>query len=378
MYALRRYIDQIPQLAEFAYRVAQNPLIQAVYVEPDLLWQAAWQLYRTSSSPDRDLQRAFDKHTDREFAWWRLKAMTQSMEMQVTQLTDPEHDLDWYPDYIRVVLQISHPLWVRVHLCPRPDTYVETKAGARNDINSIAQSFSQFFRITLEDRPLAVLAAQSGDRIHGAGPGTVGGFLQESGTNLIYGVTCSHVASAGLVTDTRGRSLGTVGYATSLNASAHGQLCNPRATGLNDVDAALFLSLGGANPCRYSGPSSLFGSGQTARMTGGYSKGPNSYSLGGIGLVQTLHHNGQNYCFRDLFSFRPQLTSPLPTAAALALAPVPMPGDSGSWITVAGAGTQPDWIGMLVGVDQVEGFAVDATKVMQWMSNQNRRQFSVW
>jgi hypothetical protein len=247
----------------------------------------------------------------------------------------------------------------------------------RRAIEQVALKFSGVFKITLEDRPLAVLASSSGDRIRGASSGTVGGFLRDS-SGTIYGTTCSHVAASGSVSDSRGATLGTVAHASKQTPRPTPHLCRPRGTTLNDMDASIYTSTGGASACRFAGPTIHYGSGQASQMQGATSGGPHTFYLGGLGLVQTLHHNGNDYCFENLFSIRPRPTAPLPISAAIAFAPVPAQGDSGAWITVGGTGTQREWIGMLIGVDLVEGFALDATDVLAWAAKAAGASLSIW
>jgi hypothetical protein len=380
MYALRRYVANLPSVRDFAAQVARYRLTQAVYVEPDDIWQLAWRINRTDPFFQHILDRSsFIPDGDRTYAWWYFNHAAVSTSIGQSAEVDPQYDFQWYPKEIKRVLGTNFPLWVRVHLCHRPEMSLEESSALRRDIQGIALKYGGDFRITLEDRPRAVLAAQSGDKIDAApgGPGTVGGFLQATGTKDIYGVTCAHVAPSGSVADGAGRVLGSVSAAHFPNNSPSGQLCNPSAGVINELDASLF-SCPGATPSGCTGPSTLFGSGQMVQMRGAFSKGPYGYSLGGIGLVHTLHHNGHDYCFKDLFSFRPRLTAPLPLSAAIALSPIPLKGDSGSWITTNGGGSLPEWIGMLVGVDLVEGFAVDADKVHKWASAQTGLALGVW
>jgi hypothetical protein len=378
MYALRRYLADLKSIQEFAGQVAKYRLTQAVFVEPDAIWQLAWRIRRA----DPLFQDMFDRLSaiaegDRMHAWWYFYDTAGAIEVAQPTDVDPEHDFGWYPKEIYRILKTKYPLWVRVHLCRRSDMNGEEAAGQRRDIEVIARDFSGDFRITLEDRSRALLATQSGDKIGGSGPGTVGGFLMDTGTRDIYGVTCAHVAQSGSVTHAGGQSIGTVTVASAPNKSPSGQLCNPSARVLNELDVSLF-SCAGATSTGFAGPSTLFGSGQRVQMHGAYSKGPNTYSLGGIGLIQTLHHNGNDYCFKDLFSFRPRPTAPLPMSAAIAVSSIPLKGDSGSWITMNSGGSQPDWIGMLIGVDLVEGFAVDSAKIHKWASTKTGLSLSVW
>lgn len=366
MRALREFTRPIKPLWELVDKVCGYPLAQAVYVEPNPAWQLAWRRVRIGGGAE-----PIPLH------WLRRSGMADVMAIQDSQLMDPEYDFSWYPKSLKEHLRCEFPLWVRIHLCPRQlDT--DSARAQRGSILSIAANYGRHFRITVEDRPLAVLALQSGDRVQGTSMGTVGGFLRDSSPQGIYGVTCGHVAPAGTVSDAAGRPLGSVVHATSLSPSAN-QLCRPNAAAVNQLDAALFDVSGGAVASGLSGPTQNYGSGQIASMNGGVSGGPHAYAVGGLALIHKIHYAGRDYCFKDLFSIRTRLTAPVGfMSAALAVAPVPCQGDSGAWITIAGGGWQREWIGMLIGVDQIEGFALDAEEVMKWASKVTGANLSVY
>lgn len=367
MKALREFTRNVKPLWDLVDKVCRFPLTQAVYVEPEPLWQWSWRLARAGGRSGLDLLRAP----------WPL-GLPDVTAVWDSLWADPDYDFKWYPDPLRQDLGSEYPLWVRIHLCPRTID-AENARAQRRDIVSVVSQYGRYFRITLEDRPLAVLALQAGDHIQGALPGTVGGFLQDSGSSQIYGVTCSHVASSGgQVHDRARRLLGTVAHATTLSPSGS-QLCRPNAATVNGLDVAMFTVSGGAVACRLSGPTQSYGSGQIANMHGAVSGGPHAYGVGGLGLIHKIYHAGQDYCFKDLFSIRTRLTAPFAfMSAALAVAPVPQQGDSGAWITVQGSASQPAWIGMLIGIDQIEGFAIDADEAQKWASNATNSTLSVY
>ena len=141
MYALRQYVATLTPLWDFAALAAKNRLTQAVFVEPDDIWQLAWRISRTNPSFQQILDRSsFIPVGDRTYAWWYFNHAGVSMNIGQSADIDPQYDFQWYPKELKRVLGATYPLWVRVHLCTRPDMNAEQSAGLRRDIMGIAES----------------------------------------------------------------------------------------------------------------------------------------------------------------------------------------------------------------------------------------------
>lgn len=349
---------------------------QAVVVEPTLLWQIAWAAQRAGWSANQivhlvtHVNNLIQSNNSTE-----IRRTLDGEQIHYPFEGDPRYEFQWYPERLKSLLRTTYPITIFIHIC-RYDLGDVQFNRERQLIEQICQRFRQDFRIVIEERPRVELVTIPGGAIGGASLGTLGGFLSDA-KGIVYGTTCSHVAPLGShVNDSKGIRLGSVTYATVLKPSANGQLCNQYHPSLNEVDAALFT----ATQITHSGcsqASTQYGSGQNALMTGGQSRGPNIYPIGGITLILKLHHAGQAYCFKDLFTLKTNLSGPLPVIIQLATATCPVQGDSGAWVH-ATTSAASDWIGMLVGSDQIEGFATDATAVLTWASAARGTSLSVW
>ena len=255
-----------------------------------------------------------------------------------------------------------------------------------------------FFAI-VEDRPEAVLAAsiQGGVDLRVNFPGTLGGFLSDGGT--CYGLTCGHVATknqdpvdvddvgamrligAGKVYDTNFPGL--VGQTTA-------QFCNPFTTNLPEVDAAL-ITLDPPHVAlntvyrvgriiSIKNRTSL-SPGQTVTMRGAMS-GPDDYDVGALAATYRFHHNGNYYCFQNLFVLKgklPTWTFVIDPRIARPVAPRPQPGDSGAWVCAlegTRSGTREfSFCGTLTGVDGDDGYATFSDSFTGNWRNLNLRAF---
>jgi hypothetical protein len=343
MQALRRYVEKTETCLALADRLAENPLVQGVHVEPrpDLL--LSW------------IERRFGGGlvTDRPYGLGGLP---------LDVPTDPEFDFDG-----------SHgsdgdplPLRVRVHLCPARAG--EAAEERRLDAWKAVEEFRSRVEVVFEDRARTVAAISPGDGLAESLPGTLGGFLAD-GVDL-FGVTCAHVAKAGrTVRDASGATVGIVQAASPLSPSPPGVLCRPGAQIANRMDAAVFDHQPAAPLPSGLAASRTYGSGQRALMRGATSGGPNPYYFGSLGLTHIVDIPGpipgsaRPHCFHLLSSIRP-----VPGFWGWAGWPAQRArrGDSGAFITDVG-GTL--WFGMLCAVDGTEGFLLDATEVLRWARN---------
>jgi hypothetical protein len=381
MREFRQYVSQLSELGNLTAELSVHTATQAVYVEPDPDWQLLWLLHANAAITEDEL--IYLAHVLRDFEYGRvpeayLSKIPRTAGIQYPPVAYPHYDFAWFDDRLKKVFRKEYPLWVRVHLCARLGMDAEQYRAERRAIEAVMRAFTKFFTITLEERSLAVLAA-AGDYVLGTAPGTMGGYLQDGGTTH-YGVTCEHVAPKGSsVRDRTGSTLGTVRQASRRSVRPAGVLCRPASPGMNSMDAALFPMLMAPAQSGFGGHTASFGSGQFAQMKGAVSGGPHTYYIGGLGLVHTMHHAGNDYCFKDLFSIRTSLSSSsLPLSAAVAMSPIPLPGDSGSWISMKAGNPLPDWIGMLIGVDAVEGFAFESSEIVRWASRAVGSPLTVW
>lgn len=323
-----------------AEALAENPMVQAVHVEPRPDLFLKWVTRRPFGPGGReagDGLRGFpplDLPCDPDFDFYGQKTKN--------------------PDEL--------PLLVRVHLCPD-----RVEAGARDLRAMAAETATEYVSrvaVVLEDRARARAAITPGNQVFGAFPGTMGGVLSDG--DSLFGLTCAHVTQACPdVLDAPGNTIGKVQAVSTLTPSASHILCKPKSQDGNDMDAALFALDRTFAP----GPSGLcvsaaYGSGQRALMRGGKSGGAHSYYFGSIGLTQIVDITAEDgtsrpHCFHLLRSIRP-----VPGFWSWACrGHQALQGDSGAFITNVSGDL---WHGMLCAVDGTEGFFLDAEQVLAW------------
>ena len=98
--------------------------------------------------------------------------------------------------------------------------------------------------------------------------------------------------------------------------------------------------------------------GQMVEMTGRTSS-HQQLKIGGLAVVYRFRHNGQDYCFKDLFEVR------WPRFLKLCGRRPIQGGDSGAWVC------NPDangfgWCGMIIGGDRLQGYAVYSETIKNW------------
>lgn len=197
----------------------------------------------------------------------------------------------------------------------------------------------------VETRPEPILVVQPGSGVAGnGGQGTLGGFVTESSTGSVWGMTCGHVASAGVVSTQAGK--GTVVSARAPVAMPAGAVCSSGCAHSNDLDVCLVDGVIGVN--RATRVASVVTSGQLVEMDSAGSG--RQYQIGGA-VVDHLIGGG---CWERLIQFHAPTVGILPVAAQVAMTPVPQGGDSGAWLLR----NKIEWAGMVVASDHLHGYAL--------------------
>jgi hypothetical protein len=226
-------------------------------------------------------------------------------------------------------------------------------------------------------------------------PGTAGGLVRD-GVGNVYAVTCGHVVSGLLGADVNDRRVrdrqeavvGQVVQAVIPVRQPLGHICaRPRLRAgdqplpddpfANLLDVAL-IELTDASPATgIGGIFADFDSGTTVQMSGAVS-GAATYAVLDVNLWMKFPSNEPSetpICFQDLFRLGPLTEHWLgrtllhlqgPRVAALT-STIPKRGDSGAWITSASVHGAPDWLGMLVAVDDNSGYALMSDTILDWL-----------
>ncbi len=260
------------------------------------------------------------------------------------------------------------------------------------DSQSLPELLETSLTVVFEERPISRLSTGVGLRTTaGSTEGTIGGLVRSSLNDEWLGVTCSHAVPYGAsvaITDESG------GYRTffhrmmqaspELQVEGHcirrtelielspNSTCNPygQLDTSNEVDIALvgaeFSSLTSSSIERYDRPVALKASAtshQHATMLAADDR--RDVRIGGLAIYYTLAGpssdplNTPTYCFKNLFEV---------LAAPYAPKPVNF-GDSGSWIMRPGQ-SGDEWYGVVLGSDDLRGFAMFAETVDAWINNE--------
>jgi len=360
-------------------RTSDYAIVQGVVLDVDRLWLHLWATQGRRNG-DR-LRRLLRYYQDFDlFGYGDTRFLDPFIPSRPLSLQDIE---TWRPDEWEWLADDSGrpfkrwPLVVKV--CIRP------QAGPDERIPTAAELYDRDGRlqVEVEVRPRARLASNP-RRAHsplpggvsiGTGPvdfGTLGVILTDA-DGKHYGLTCSHVAAQGdAVTQPALRDLRSAGVigtsilSSALTGCAQGAKCNPwSGIAANEIDAALIDLDGSALPSLLEvldiGPltgitsRAALTTGQTAEVMGRTS-GLNSLRLGGLAAWYSFEHDGQDYCFRNLF----EVESPYGRPGVI------RQGDSGASVCAYGP-TGTEWAGSIAGQDAFKGYAIYAESTAQWL-----------
>lgn len=265
----------------------------------------------------------------------------------------------------------GEPYQLRVCLIP----------GASDDLPKSLSDIQTDFPIVFEERPIARLTFSRGLRARAATDrGTIGGAIKSSKGGWL-GITCGHVVEASptvyidelpdsllsrlaTIFGGRGRSslAGECVERTAATELVAGTACNPytpNAGSSNALDIALIKADFSERPIlKWEGPPApraSAASGQAASMVA--VDGVRQGELGGIGIYYVLR-DSQNraYCFGGLFELLAPRYAPK----------IVHHGDSGAWVMRHGP-TGDEWYGMVLGSDELRGFAMFAEPIFNWI-----------
>jgi len=356
MHILRQYVEQIEGLTGFVFEASSTSMTQGIALDINPIWLYAYRLYQAGLRPSwffhgpwpelesgwRFVDSLMANQTyDNEaidFTWIDKSGFVQELTYRLSGERD------------NPVPDSSLPFLVKVVTRP----FLSDEIDARERLRFLT-THQRFFAI-LETRPLGTLAVAPGDGcIAGGNPGTLGGFLRDQNTGLIYAATCGHVAPAGVnVATTAGINLGPCTHSHAPHVLAAGQNCRPGCVGSNLLDLALIQTNGSHCANTATGVATQIVPHQPISLNGAAS-GQNTFEVGA--LMITYCPGASNICFENMFEVRPQVSGGLlnPRIRA-ALTSLPTQGDSGGWLQT----TSKEWCGVLVAADHLMGYALEA------------------
>jgi hypothetical protein len=347
MHLLRSHVHDIKGLASFVADVAEYPLVQGVVLDINPVWFLAYQCGRAGISPD----------------WFGI-----GQELVLLETIDGDTvDLGWRDNTRwlrgamervqgqnnRAIPESALPFVVKIIAKPVGLDLLEK----RSQLVEFVRKWD-FFAV-VETRSLGRLAVSpGGECVTGASSGTIGGFLTDQNTGVVYATTCGHVVSAGASVLHSGSHLGVCTHSRAPRQLAPGQSCTPGCPAANSLDLAL-IDIGTLPVANLvTGVATSIASHQSIVLRGGVSK-VNSFQVGG--LVLTYCPGNSNVCFENMFEVRPPSGGGIFNAQVrAAIATLPTQGDSGGWLETTGG----DWCGVLVAADHLMGYALEADDVI--------------
>jgi hypothetical protein len=211
------------------------------------------------------------------------------------------------------------------------------------------------FPIRYRFSPPAEAQVGAGSAVSGVDVGTLGGVLQDVGTNTYYGLTCAHVAGGKgnkvSEVDKKNNVIGNIGTVvdSTIPAVAAGA-CNAHAQPGAGLDAALIDASGCQTVVGVSGATvqQIADTDQDDPITfiGGKS-GPVHARVAAATIWKEISVAGQRHCFGDIFAIgHHQVT--------YVLQAVSQGGDSGTWIfdDPPPNSASARWLGMLIAGDK--------------------------
>lgn len=348
-------------LKDIVSHYAKSNEVQGIVVGIDPWWLAAWQR--------RGEESLYLDYFTRRFG---VPADFTSLSLMFGYVPEAElpaataMDLDWRPSSWRGPTNHDLPPII-VTVAFKPDT-------------DLGEFRSMDFRLPVvkQIRPLARLAgnpqAKARPIVGGvsvgcgaSGCGTLGGVLEDQNGRR-YGLSCYHIFGSGSAVDQPAHvdagssgSIGKIAHALVPEVSQKGTPCNPYlGSGVNEFDVALIdldqslasnFEVMDIGPVHGLMPKAQITPGLNVEMTGRTS-GYRQLQIAGIAVTYKFTDGvGDEYCFKNVFEVR------WPSFARLLAGRPVNGGDSGAWICAQGT-TGTEWLGMIIGEDRLQGYAI--------------------
>ena len=183
--------------------------------------------------------------------------------------------------------------------------------------------------------------------------GTLGGYLEDTGTGQHFAVTCGHVGVSGDFTSS-GNLVGQVTVAEEPTPLPSGVRCHAGCGSITEIDVAL-VGVGSPGTNVAGSIAGIVCNGDRLTMQGA-SSGIQTYEVGGL----VVEHEVDGACWAGLIQLHAPRAGLLPVSLGVAMATMPQDGDSGAWVL---NGTE--WAGMVVASDKsMFGYAVAADRLI--------------
>jgi hypothetical protein len=344
--ALDQREDLRVELAKLSEKIGSNPLKHAIILDFNPYWLAAFRATELGLS---------------EYAFGSAWPLLPSDFQLAASLNGPIAISDLQRKFKLAESQTAQafgrsysgfePFVARVYI--KPDHELRVSGKYYPAILSIARESA--LPVLVETHAQARLLASSGKRFSASGrTGTLGGFLRDWLTGQVYGVTCGHVVSSGVASDSSG-VIGRCVHALLPVPHPNGQNCSSSCLTVTRADVALlevqsFTSKGiGVTPAQ------TIANGDLVEME--LESGPVHYVVGGA----VVEHAIGGSCWTRLFQIHAPIPAGiLPAAAYVATTPLPKDGDSGAWLFRG----ESEWAGMVVAADRLHGYALAPTTVV--------------
>jgi hypothetical protein len=378
------FAERDEEFQEILGRATEYDTVQGMVLDIDRLWLQAWHL-RERWGDDR-LNAWFDNwlHDLRRWPAMWMPELPDKGGPTIFSRPLTKADVEgWQPNHWRYLQDRMGaspkelPLVVKV--CLRPRLSEEDKfpsvEGLRPTEGRLRIELETRSRAQLGSDPRKSHAPLPGGVSIGVGTGDYGtlGVILTDGASVHYGLTCSHVAGAAAKVkqpsqrdSTSTTMIGQTVASTVLSVCPVGTKCNPWSGVVpNDVDLSLIeidpgsvatvLEVLDIGPLTGIMPRASISTSQAVEVMGRTSR-HNALQVGGLAAWFNFQHNGNEYCFHNLF----EVESPYGTAGVIRL------GDSGAPVCTPDA-TGTAWAGLIVGRDAFKGYAMYSQTIDEWL-----------
>jgi hypothetical protein len=204
--------------------------------------------------------------------------------------------------------------------------------------------------------PTAEAQVGPGSRIGNGGPtfGTLGGFLQDTATHDLFGVTCAHVAGPPRTSigeaEKSGKLLNIIGSVATSTLPAIGGPCNQHAKPKAGIDAALIRVDPSVLPTLSTSLSMcpIADIDQEDRIFFVGSKSQRVFArIAAATIWKVVEIVGQLHCFGDVFAMGHRQPGYM-------LQAVSEGGDSGAWVLDDTGSISTKWLGMVIAGDKYQ------------------------
>jgi hypothetical protein len=363
MHFLQKELEANEELASAVGNVAEetvsNKVKQGLILDLNPIWLAMFRLADSGVNPS-----SYIRSTMWDGFGWSIHRGGAAFDVgRLPNLSRHFSEAEYLIDslYERSISNRLQPFLLRI--AARPEAVVDS--GTANEGFSYEEERYSLIQIArqagiltvVETHPLPQLVSAPGSRVcaTNGSKGTLGGYVKDSNSGSIFGMTCGHVTT-GAALDQNGIQMGTVIHEKCPIPLPSNVQCSQYCGSTTDLDVAL-IATHGSPPNLANSVASLVGNGQLVDMDGATTAGVHTYEVG----AHVVDYEIGGSCWQNLIQFHAPLAGVLPVSVSVATTVLPKGGDSGAWLLR----NSVEWAGMVVASNNLFGFALPSTTILK-------------